>query len=244
MSLPDLSKGTRPLAHNEVHLWHLSLAVSKLERAQCLALLSDDEKIRAEKFFFEKARDHFIVGRGLLRMLIGSYLGLAPAAIAFEYKAHGKPTVKGLRPGCPLEFNVSHSGDLVLMGFCLGRQIGVDIEEILPLADMDDLARRFFTGAESAWLGSLVGNEKDIAFYKIWTCKEAYLKASGEGLLLPLDQVEVRFEAESVVRLMSKAGVAMNDWQLRLFDPQAGYQSACCVAGAARVEIQHCMDRV
>lgn len=227
--LPGPSTRIPHLAKGVVHIWCLPLDLPPQERERCFSLLSIDEKTRAGKFYFETARDHFIAGRGLLRILLGGYLNMEPASIQFGYELQGKPLLK--EGGLPIQFNVSHSEGLGVIAFCLGRRVGVDIEWFRPMADMDDLARRFFTEGESALIASLSGDSKQELFYKIWTGKESYLKAVGAGLLLPLDQVEVMFEAGGTVHLVSNGDEEMSDWQLRMFSPQSSYQCAVCVEG-------------
>jgi len=213
------------LGRDVLHIWHLSLDVTVGERDQYSSLLSTDEKKRAERFYFEKVRDRYIAGRGLLRTLLGGYLNGEPAGIRFDYEPNGKPVLKDQ----PIRFNVSHSEGEGVFAFCLDRAVGVDVEWRRPLADMNDLARRFFTGNESRLLASRLGDDKQELFYKLWTCKEAYLKAVGVGLLIPLDQVEVKFEAGGNVRLISNDGMEMDEWQVRIFNPRSDYQGAVCV---------------
>jgi len=143
----------------------------------------------------------------------------------------------------PIQFNVSHSEEVGIVAVCMNYPVGVDIEWIRPLADMDDLARRFFTQRESALVESLLGDEKQEVFYRLWTCKEAYLKASGEGLLIPLDQVEIWFEANGVARLLSNDGREMPDWQLRMFSPRKDYQCAVCIEGGDMKIVFQSFDR-
>lgn len=226
--IPHLTKGV-------VHIWHLLLDLPGQELEHCCSLLSSDEKTRAEKFYFENARDRYIAGRGLLRILLGGYLNLGPAHIQIDYEPQGKPLLKEYS----IQFNVSHSERLGVVALCQDHRVGVDIERHRPLEDMDDLARRFFTTGESALLTPLSGLEKQRLFYKIWTCKEAYLKAVGAGLLLPLDQVEVKFEADEKIHLTSNDGVRMDDWQVHIFNPQSDFQCAVCVEGDG-VEIEFC----
>ena len=216
-----------PLDKDVVHIWHFSLDVAARERDHYSSLLSTDEKKRAEKFYFEKVRDRYIAGRGLLRTLLGGYLDMDPAGIRFDYEPNGKPVLKEQ----PIQFNVSHSEGEGTFAFCLDHAVGVDVEWRRPLDDMDDLAQRFFTGNESRGLASLSGTDKQELFYKLWTCKESYLKAVGIGLLIPLDQVEVKFDAGGHIRLISDEGMEMDEWQVCIFNPRSEYQGAVCVEG-------------
>lgn len=232
-----------PLTEGVVHLWMLSLDRPSQERDYFFSLLSEDERIRANKFYFETARSQFIVGRGLLRTLLGEYLHIDPARVEFDYEAHGKPMLKKNQFDQLIQFNVSHSEQWGIAAVCLNCRIGVDIEWHRPLADMDDLARQFFTKRESALLESLSGKKKRELFYRLWTCKESYLKASGEGLLIPLDQVEVRFEAGDVASLLSNDGREMSEWRVHTFSPLNDYQCAVCIE-SGNVETAFSLNRL
>jgi 4'-phosphopantetheinyl transferase len=220
------------LSANEVHIW-----CSSLERPLPIAekfslLLSPDEKARAERFYFERDRVHFIVGRGLLRTILGSYLGMDPAQIEFSYGLYGKPALQTNHTDNVLQFNLAHSKDLAVYAFCWNHQIGIDLEHVRPMPDEDNFAEQFFSARESALIASLSGEEKRNAFFKIWTCKEAFLKASGDGLTKPIDQAEISLHAETA-RLLSldtdhKQAL---DWNLEMFRPLADYQAALAIEG-------------
>jgi 4'-phosphopantetheinyl transferase len=187
------------------------------------------------RFIFEKDRDHYIAGRGRLRIILGSYLDLEPSQLEFVYGPHGKPALKPGLTNKALEFNVSHSKDLALYAVNWNRRIGVDIEYLIPMADMNDFAERFFTPRESAWINALSGEQKEEAFFKTWTCKEAFLKANGSGLTVPINQVEISLEAEGVVELISIGDDKEQParWRLEIFSPFPGYQAALAIEGHA-----------
>src|SRR5208282_2181592 len=119
-----------------------------------------------------------------LRVLLGHYLGVAPGGIEFSYGPKGKPR---LAAPVDVRFNISHSGGLALFAFTLDCEIGVDVEHIRPLRDMQEIASRFFCAEEATELMSLPAHGREQAFYLCWTRKEAYLKAVGEGLSEPID---------------------------------------------------------
>jgi len=157
------------------------------------APLTQDERERAQRFRFEEDKRRFLCGRGALRTLAGGYLGADPAALRFVYSEAGKP---GLAPeaGHPaLRFNLSHSGDYVLLGFAWGRAVGVDVELVRKDIEAEQIARRFFSQREQQDLLSLPASDRIPAFFRCWTRKEAYVKATGEGLGLPLNQFDVAF---------------------------------------------------
>ena len=224
---------SQPLADSDIHVWCVSLNVSPQDLSYYSSLLSRDEVDRAGRFVFEKDRNHFIVGRGLLRVILGSYLHVEPAQLEFVYGPHGKPALKPGVTDKTLEFNLSHSKDLALYAFNWNRRIGVDIEYLIPMADMDDFAERFFTLRESTWINALSGEQKEDAFFKTWTCKEAFLKANGSGLMVPINQVEISLETEGTVELISIGSDNKQParWRLEMFNPSPGYQAALAVEG-------------
>ena len=230
---PGERKPTSPpalsLAGGEVQIWCASLERPPQVVARLSALLSPDEKARAERFYFERDRVRFIVGRGLLRTILGGYLGMDPARIEFSYGPYGKPA---LNPAQTLHFNLAHSQALALYAFCRDHPLGVDIEHIRPMADEDALARHVFTPTESALVASLDGDPKHDAFFKIWTCKEAILKASGDGLTKPLDQTEISLAgpAPSLESIDGDREQAAR-WYLETFQPAASYQAALAFEG-------------
>lgn len=232
---------TQPLPDSDIHVWCASLNVSSQDLSYYSSLLSEDEVARTGRFYFEKDRDRFIVGRGLLRILLGGYLNQEPAQIEFVYGPHGKPDLKSAPGKSSLEFNLSHSKDLALYAFAWHRKVGIDIEYMIPMADMDDFAEKFFTPHETALINSLAGKQKEETFFKTWTCKEAFLKANGFGLTVPINQVELTLEPEETVRLISVGSDKEQSahWRLEMFNPFPGYQSALAVKGLDRHIVFH-----
>jgi 4'-phosphopantetheinyl transferase len=171
-----------------VDVWCLHLS-AKPEYSQTLAtLLSPDERQRAASFHAPAHRQKFEVSRGVLRLLLGRYLGTGPHLVEFEYGAHGKPALK--EPRGHLEFNVAHSGEMAI--YAVGAlEVGIDIEQIRHLPDLMSVARRFFSAAETIDLASLSGDSRIRAFHNCWARKEAYIKALGTGLSLPLESFRV-----------------------------------------------------
>ena len=221
----------QPLADSDIHVWCASLNVPPQDLSYYSSLLSQEETVHAERFYFEKDRSRFIAGRGLLRTLLGSYLNLEPAQIEFVYGPYGKPALKSRLTDHVLEFNLSHSNDLVLYAFNWNRRVGIDIEYMIPMQDMDDFAEQFFAPNEKAYFHSLSGDQKSDVFFKLWTSKEAFLKANGKGLTVPISEVEISLAIEKTVKLISIGGDREQSagWRLELFDPFQGYQAALAV---------------
>ena len=156
-----------------------------------LHTLAADEQARAERFHFERDREHFIVARGVLRAILGRYLNRAPERLSFCYGAHGKPALAGEAGADAIRFNVSHSHGVALYAVTRGREVGIDLERIRFDLAVLEIAERFFSRREVATLRTLPTEAQRQAFFRCWTRKEAYIKARGEGLSLPLDQFDV-----------------------------------------------------
>ncbi len=166
-----------------IEIWQAHLDISPQLEAEYWAVLNAEEKQRAHRFVKSQDKIRFIAGRGILRSLLGQYLNLAPAAIAFDYLAQGKPILGKTHCDQALQFNVSHSHHLALYVISdSGQNVGIDLEFMRPLPEALSLARRFFQEQEVAHLVSLPPKMQEAMFFRLWTAKEAYLKATGEGL--------------------------------------------------------------
>ncbi|MFN7945824.1 MAG: 4'-phosphopantetheinyl transferase superfamily protein [Blastocatellia bacterium] len=221
------------LAPDEVHVWRAPLELPAEQLEKLWLTLAPDEQQRAGRFHFERDRHHFIAAHGMLRVLLGRYLRLSPQELNFITGPWGKPA---LRPDCrplPLHFNLSHSHQLALYAFTLHRETGVDVEFIKPDFASLEIARSFFSPREVAQLGSLPVAEQTQAFFNCWTRKEAYIKARGEGLSLPLDQFDVSLlpgEPARLLRMLSDERETMR-WRMEALQPGPGYAGAVMVEG-------------
>jgi len=227
---------SQPLTDSDLHVWCASLNASPNDLVYYSSLLSPDEKARAGRFYFEVDRHNFIVGRGLLRSMLGAYLNLESSQIEFVYGQYGKPALKSSLTERVLEFNLSHSKDLALYIFSWGRKVGIDIEYIYPMPTMHEFAKEFFSLRENRLLNLLPEEQRLDMFFKIWTCKEALLKANGFGLTVPINQVEISLKADgsAVLSSASKNEGQAEDWRLELFNPAPGYQAAFTVEGGKK----------
>jgi len=192
-----------------------------------LGILSEDERARAGRFVFDVHRRRFIVCRAWLRARLAERLGCGAASLRFEYGPVGKPALAG---GEPLRFNVSHSDRYALLAMAEGAEIGVDIERLRPLSDMNALAERVFSAAERAALAAVAADRREEAFFAGWTRKEAYLKARGEGIGL-LGAIEVALTPGEVPRLIRVAGQPdeLQRWSLEALSPVPGFAAAVCM---------------
>jgi 4'-phosphopantetheinyl transferase len=214
----------------EVRLWIVRLEASEENFARSLAALYPEETARAQRFHFDRHRRAFVLGRAALRFLLASYLGIDAAAVQFVYGPQGKPalapTLKNVSRS--LRFNASHSGDLAAYAFTNGCEIGVDVERYRALPDFEQIARRFFSPEETAELLELSPDEKTSGFFNCWTRKEAFIKAVGGGLSIPLDSFRVTLAPGAAARMVSLGGNddAARRWTLYDFTPAPEYAGA------------------
>lgn len=220
-SSPPSSLSVQP---GDVHVWRLAL---DLAVEPFLELLQPDELDRANRFYFEKDRKRFAIARGFLRVLLGRYLQTDPKSLMFSYGAYGKPGLEGTS----LRFNMSHSGNLALYGFTEGREIGVDVEQERADFTTDDIAGRFFSPFEVESLCRLPGEERVASFFRCWTRKEAYIKATGRGLSQPLDGFDVTLGPGERAALLRNDDGTHERWTMAGIDVGPGYAGALAVEG-------------
>jgi 4'-phosphopantetheinyl transferase len=225
----------RPLASaREAHVWLLEIPqLAPVLRDRLPVLLDLAERERAARLRFAADRERFGVCRAAARIVLGRYLRRPPESLRFGEGRHGKPRLLGgQRP--PLEFNLAHSGDLGLLAVASGRAVGVDVERIDASRSGDDVARRFFAADEVERLDALPPGERVDAFFWCWTRKEAYLKARGDGLALPLASFSVAFgngAGPAIVR-STLGGKEAARWKLFDLPPLPGYAAAVAVEDA------------
>ena len=202
------------LSSPEIEVWQAPLDVGAESVVRFTELLSPDERLRAQRFHYERDRRRYVVARGVLRVLLGDYLGTPPASIAFGYTKYGKPVVA--EPAAQIQFNLSHSEERALYAISRSRRLGVDIEYLNRDIDHEGLAKRFFAPGEYAALQRMRKSGRRRAFLACWTRKEAVAKALGRGLLLPLDQFEVTVALEAAPRVHGFIAAAhgLADWHL------------------------------
>lgn len=210
-------------------MWAVQPSASRHVIPQLRGILSPNEQVRATRFRFERDRLTYITGRGALRTLLGDYLDRPPATIPITTTPYDKPILAS--PDASLTFNVSHSGDLVLLAFADQVAVGVDVEPIRPIPDADDIVARFFSDAEVQTWRALPPAQRDAAFLTCWTRKEAYIKARGEGLSHPLHLFDVAFRPNEPARLLASrsSDAPVDDWSLHALPLPAPYVGALAV---------------
>lgn len=221
------------LPEHEVHLWRVDLAAVAGGEHRWAQMLSEDERARAARFHFERDRQRFTATRALLRMILGSYIGADPKALQFRYSDKEKPSLISENAGSPVEFNVSHSGTTALLAFARGRALGVDVELMRQDFDHAAIAARFFSEDEQRQLAALAPADRYEGFFRCWTRKEAYIKAVGTGLSLPLHQFDVSLKPgdENALLCTRPDGAEAALWSMRDIPAGDGYVAALCVRG-------------
>lgn len=222
------SSSTLLLSDSEIHLWRAFTQTFESRVKELETLLSGEEIGQLERFFFQKDKTRFVVAHGVLRIMIGRYLDVSPHLVVFRSSPKGKPELHGHRGREPFSFNISHSHNLVVFAFSKFRSIGVDVEHIRHLPDYHEMANCYFHPKERAGLQSLPLCERQKAFFEYWTRKEAFVKATGEGLSCPLDSffISIGSEKENGILGVSGDKIEAANWILLAFRPAQGYAGA------------------
>lgn len=230
----ELNWGVPPtelvLKDNEVHVWKVN------QQQQLNALwkhLSHDERAKAERFHFQKDRNEFVLARGVLRQLISYYIKVPAHRLSFQYTAYAKPYLSEEFCSSRLKFNVSHSHGIILLAFTIGRELGIDVEQMRADFATEEIARNFFSTHEVSTLQSLPETLRVEAFYNAWTRKEAFIKAIGEGLSIPLNKFDVTLAPGESARLLATRieGEFTAKWSMKSLECDRGFKAAIAVEG-------------
>lgn len=219
-----------PLDPLTVHVYSGPLNPQSPQLDSLQKILSDDERQRAARFHFEKNRNEYILTRGSLRRFLSAYLKISPQEIRFAYTRHSKPFL--IDASQPISFNISHTDGLAAFAFTMEHSIGVDVEAVRANIKTAEIAERFFSVAERQALRGYSVAERDAAFYRCWTRKEAYIKARGEGLSHPLAQFDVALEPnpEPVLLATRPDPAERARWLLHPFTVPHGYAAAVAIS--------------
>lgn len=225
------------LQAGELHVWKIGLDCDYGRWQPLIALLSSDEQIKADRYRFENLRRRYVIGRTTLRNLLGVYLNRAPEALHFAYNDYGKPSIANDHSG--LHFNVSHSGEIMLVAFVLNGKIGIDIEAIQQDIDYMGIGQRWFSELEHKTLLKLPEHERVGAFFRAWSRKEAYIKALGAGLSYPLNCFSVSMDKTSHALLEHQDGSQeTKSWQIHDIEVSSAYSAAVAIEGA-KWDVRH-----
>jgi 4'-phosphopantetheinyl transferase len=225
------------LRDDTVDVWRLSLERPTEVVERLARLLTDEERARAARFRFECDQNCYTLTRGVLRRLLGDYLNISSRDIAFATGEHGKPALApSQQPSQPIEFNVSHSGGYSLFAFSRGRAVGVDVEQMRARKSLELVAKHHFSPKERDALSGVEGGALLQRFYRCWTRKEAYMKATGKGVALGLKSFAV--SVDEAPRLLWTDHGDADRWQFVDVSPGDGYAAAVCVEDGGSVEVR------
>jgi 4'-phosphopantetheinyl transferase len=216
------------------HVWRAGIAPDSSALSEMVSVLAADERSRAERFHFDHHRERYIAARATLRRLLGAYAHVAPEEIVFRYGERGKPAVEAPAAAAEIDFNVSHRGDFALYVFCRGRELGIDIEFVRDVPQALAIGRKHFTPEESRLLVAADAEGKILSsFFRLWTRKEAVIKAVGTGLAMPLTEFDVSSAAADGAAWHSVQIPARPNtvWSVRDLFPLDGYRGALCLSG-------------
>jgi 4'-phosphopantetheinyl transferase len=219
-------------SENQVDIWQIPIS-GQDGVEHCRQLLSPDEARRADAFHFEKHRRRFIASHTAMRQILGLSTEIAAEELAFSYGEKGKPEFAGEQKKSGIKFNLSHSEDIAVLAVTRGLTVGIDIEWINPEFATEEIARRFFAAGEVQHLQSLPATEQSNAFFACWTRKEAYVKALGDGLFVPLDSFEVAFGPgvpAALLQVVVDPGET-GRWSMYDVEVPQGYRAALVVEG-------------
>ncbi|MEM9088585.1 MAG: 4'-phosphopantetheinyl transferase superfamily protein [Cyanobacteria bacterium P01_F01_bin.53] len=237
---------TEANADKAVQVWRIPLEVSDDTLNRYLACLSEDEMNRANRFRFADDRRRFAVARGTLRHLLGQQFEQPPSDIEFCYGEYGKPEMgkqtsqiashkkshrKNQPASCDFHFNLSHSGEIALCALGHNRQVGIDIEKLKPMKRLESMMERCFVGSEQSHIQR--ADNPSHTFLQYWTCKEAYLKAIGLGLIQSMQTVEVQLAPP---QFMTVPHDCAEGWHLELLPLPQDYLGALVIAGETKVQ--------
>lgn len=215
----------------EVHVWRVRVPAYGCEPVGWHALLDVEERRRLDRKHCRGSYQRELTARATLRLLLGSYLKCPPQSIRLARLAAGKPVLDSRRRTGPLEFNLSHAGDWVLLAFASGVRVGIDVEEWRTM-EYDEIVRRYFAPAELEAWGLVPREDEQEAFFAAWTRKEAYLKATGLGLTQPLESFAVRYtprDAPAELLWCAESPQEPQRWTLAALPPERGYAAALAV---------------
>ena len=216
------------LSANEIHIWRVSLHPPSSLFPTLWSMLDQKEQQRAQRFKFTKHQDAFVSARSALRIILSRYLNLAPENLKIDVEPHGKPYLLAPSVSPPLSFNIAHSESLALLAVSLNRQVGIDLEHHRSNVHYVSLLNRICSLQEKSSLSTLLPEQQKSAFFSCWTRKEAYVKALGKGLLVPLSSITVSLlpgEPATLIHVDGKKEESLR-WSMCTLYPGPEYSGA------------------
>ncbi|KPJ96496.1 MAG: hypothetical protein AMJ53_00460 [Gammaproteobacteria bacterium SG8_11] len=217
------------LAPNQIHLMVASLESLTQHREQVFSVIDQTEQTRAERFINPTHGDNFRLVRGTLRILLAAYLKQNAKDIHFDFNEHGKPLINPSQNPQALQFNVSHSHDMAAFVFTMQKPVGIDIEHIKPLNNISGLAQHVCHPKELDEFNAMEAHARQDAFFRLWTRKEAFIKAKGQGLSMGLRSIYIGFDMASAIQCVEYRGKLLADWRVKSLQCDPNYKLAAAV---------------
>ena len=216
------------LLPGQVDIWRVWLDISEVGIQALWKVLSDQERSRALRLRDERLQRRFIAAHGGLRRILARYTGVQPHLLVFGWGAYGKPYLVQEPEAAPIYFNLSHSLDLMLLAVTRTCDLGIDLEVVRPLPEMEAMVNEYFSPLEKEAFFCLHPTLREKAFFQAWTLKEAFLKARGQGFALPFDRFSVAFGPGESAALLNAPDdpAAAAHWRMVQLLPQEGYSAA------------------
>lgn len=219
-------------APHEAHVWRIELDCATRTVAALSVTLSLEERRRADRFRSIELRERWTVAHAALRFVLARYARCEPSDLVFKLGEHGKPTLT--KPVVEIPFNFCHTGNVALVGISGGGRVGIDAETLRPDVEIEELSGQFFAAAEAAEIHALPPDERLAAFFTCWCRKEAFVKALGNGLSMPLNRFQVSVNVGETARVLWADGEDVNKWSL--FDiSEPGTAAALIIEGPVPV---------
>ena len=241
---------TPPLTSDVVHVWRTELDAPSPIVDALKAILSKDELDRAEQFLTQRLRHRYVAGRACLRILLGDYLVRQPASLEFRYGSSGKPALTCETARDCVHFNLAHSRSTALFAFARNRRVGIDVEHWRRMEDGSHIAQRFFAPEEVEQLAKLPPDDWRRGFFACWTRKEAYIKARGEGLVVPLNEFAITVQPDNRVAIVRSEidPTDVDRWSVVELDPEPECSGSVVVEGSGwslqRLRLPHWPDQI
>lgn len=219
-------KNPREISDNEIHIYQSYINKPPSETDNFRNILSQDELQKADRYKFDSDRNNYITCRAILRNILSQYTDFSPEDINFSYTDKGKPYLKNNE----INFNVAHSNNYAVYALIKEKEVGIDLEFLREIPDALKIASRYFSSSEITDLKKISDAKLDRAFLNCWTRKEAFIKATGDGLSYPLSDFSVSLDSDlPEILLIKKKPNEIKKWSLYDVEVEAGYISSLAV---------------